>query len=422
MSQPEHQGLRALGERIAREEDAILARPLPAGETALRASAHVRRVPGRTLALGVAAAAAAILVAGGASFVARSPPLAVTVAGEGLPSGGWIAAPPTGEVPIHFSEGTEITLAPEARARVADVTRLGAHVLLESGTAHVSVTPGRGGKWTFTAGPFQVDVKGTKFDLLWSPSDQSFSLKLVEGSVVVSGCTLGDGRALFAGETLSASCLRHELHIDRGGTGGTSEGSSLAAAAPALSASSTAPPPALEIDPIELSTRAPVTARHAAHGDETWQSLARASRFKEAFARLGDKGFDVELGRASRDDLVLLGDVARLSGEASRALAAYQRVRSRFPGSDAAANAAFAMGRVQFDQRQSYTDAASWFATYRRERGEGPLARDATGRQMEALARGGNAAEAARLADEYLARYPHGPHAALARSLRGDAN
>ena len=115
----------------------------------------------------------------------------------------------------------------------------------------------------------------------------------------------------------------------------------------------------------------------------------------------GEQGFDAELSRGARDDLLLLGDVARLSGDSGRALLAYERVRSRAPGSEAAANAAFAIGRVYFDQRGAYADAASWFATYRSERSDGPLARDATGRQMEALSRAGDAIAAARIAGEY---------------------
>ena len=51
-----------------------------------------------------------------------------------------------------------------------------------------------------------------------------------------------------------------------------------------------------------------------------------------------------------------------------------------------------------------------------------PLARDATGRQMEALSRAGDAAAAARVADEYLRQYPRGPHAPLARTLHAEAN
>jgi transmembrane sensor len=429
----------ALGERIAREEDALLARPLPRNEATLRARGPASR-PRRALLLGalVAFACAAALAA---ALVMRARPLEVTVSGKVKASGEWISAPPDAPVPVRFSEGTEIVLAPEAHARVAEVTPRGAHLLLESGAAHVSVTPGRGGRWSFTAGPYQVDVKGTRFELAWSPREQLLTLELVEGSVLISGCALGEGRALFAGETLRASCLSNEFRIDRAPspTAGAppapprTEGPSAPSSAPATDPDGDEPavgPAAVERAPLRADAPpvgAPPGARVVRAGpsageDETWQSLAGASRFKEAFARVNERGFDRELARAGRDDLLLLGDVARLSGNSARALLAYQRVRARAPGTEEAANAAFAMGRVYFDQREAYADAARWFATYRSERSDGPLARDATGRQMEALSRAGDAAAAARVAEEYLRRYPKGPHAPLARTLYPEAN
>ena len=429
-------GFRALGERIAREEDRILARPSPPEQATLRTVPRARsRRPALRIAAVLAASLALVALAGG--LVVRSRPLGVTVDGERAATGGWISAPPDAPVSIRFSEGTEVTLRPEAHARVAEVTRRGAHLLLESGAVQVSVTPNRGGQWTLTAGPFQVEVKGTRFEVAWSPRDQLFSLRLVEGSVFVSGCALGEGRPLFAGETLSASCLTKEFHLDSSRDGRAAD----APRAPPTP-SSAPPPPALTsvpavpaapaLDPDESATRpAPAAPAHAGSsrpgraGDgaaDSWQSLAHASRFKEAFARVNDRGFDAELGHAGRDDLLLLGDVARLSGDAGRALLAYQRVRTRAPGTEAAANAAFAMGRVCFDQRGAYAEAAQWFATYRSERGDGPLARDATGRQMEALSRAGDTAGAARVAEEYLRKYPRGPHAPLARTLHPEPN
>ena len=410
---------RELGEQLAREQDVLLARPLPPHQARLRTPIRAERHRG-TIRLRVAAALAASfgLVALGAALAVRGRPLGVVLSSPTAASGGWISAPVDAPVSIRFSEGTEVTLEPETHARVAEVTRRGAHLLIESGAANVSVTPDRGGRWTFTAGPFQVDVKGTRFAVAWSPREQLFTLRLVEGSVFVSGCALGEGRPLFAGETLSASCLTREFHIDGSSSPSPSD-------LPPPPATPSAPGPGL--DPDESATRpapapparaAPGRPAHATEGYEaTWQSLAHASRFKEAFARVNERGFDAELGRAGSDDLVLLGDVARLSGDSGRALLAYQRVRSRAAGTEAAANAAFAMGRVCFDQRGSYAEAAQWFATYRNERGDGPLARDATGRQMEALSRAGDTAGAARVAEDYLRRYPQGPHAPLARTL-----
>jgi hypothetical protein len=441
-------GFRALGERIAREEDEILARPLAPEEAVWRPEARAENrarafrlwfgEPRRATSIGVALAASFVVVLlAGAVIFARTRPLGVVLTPATAASGGWISAPSDAPVSLRFSEGTEVSLEPEAHARVAEVTRRGAHLLIESGTARVSVTPNRGGQWTFTAGPFQVDVKGTRFEVGWDPRAQIFTLKLTEGRVFISGCALGGGRPLFAGETIRASCLTNDFHID-----GASPSGSAASAREPEAASPLSPPeappalaPASGLDPDESATRPPSTATarpsagrgaHAGEAGEstdgTWQSLAQASRFKEAFARVNERGFESELAHASRDDLLLLGDVARLSGDSGRALLAYERVRSRAPGTEAAANAAFAMGRVCFDQRAAYAEAAAWFAVYRAERSNGRLARDATGRQMEALARAGDATGAARVAEEYLRRYPKGPHAPLARTLRPEAN
>jgi TolA-binding protein len=94
-----------------------------------------------------------------------------------------------------------------------------------------------------------------------------------------------------------------------------------------------------------------------------------------------------------------------------------QLLRQRFAGSEEAAFATFALGRLEFDGFGAHAQAARWFRTYLREQPQGPFAREALGRLMESLHRGGEAREARRLAQNYLRRYPSGPHAALASRL-----
>lgn len=72
---------------------------------------------------------------------------------------------------------------------------------------------------------------------------------------------------------------------------------------------------------------------------------------------------------------------------------------------------------MDFDQRRAYREAATWFAAYLRERPGGGLAREAKGRLMEALHRSGDPAGARRVATEYLATHPDGPHSKLAAAL-----
>jgi hypothetical protein len=76
---------------------------------------------------------------------------------------------------------------------------------------------------------------------------------------------------------------------------------------------------------------------------------------------------------------------------------------------------------VYFDQLASFAEAARWFATYSREQRDGPLAREALGRRMEALARAGDRSAAAHVAEQYLREYPSGPHAPLAKTLETDS-
>jgi outer membrane protein assembly factor BamD (BamD/ComL family) len=74
---------------------------------------------------------------------------------------------------------------------------------------------------------------------------------------------------------------------------------------------------------------------------------------------------------------------------------------------------------MAFDQQGAFSDAARWFAAYLAEAPAGSYARDAAGRLIEAHQRAGDAAAAAQAAERYLATYPKGPHADLARSILG---
>lgn len=148
-----------------------------------------------------------------------------------------------------------------------------------------------------------------------------------------------------------------------------------------------------------------------------WRELAATGRYREAFAASITAGFDEECERASSADLLVLADAALFSHRSDRALQALMSVRKRFPGSSAAAVAAFKLGVIAFDHHGSYAEAQRWFETYLQERPGGSFAREARGRLMEVDVRSGHV-EAARVrAREYLARYPSGPHARVAREL-----
>jgi hypothetical protein len=85
-------------------------------------------------------------------------------------------------------------------------------------------------------------------------------------------------------------------------------------------------------------------------------------------------------------------------------------VRRRFAGSHQAALAAYELGRTT-----PALEAAGWFEAYLAEQPSGSLAREASGRLLEAESLAHNEAATREVAKRYLARYPDGPHAALAR-------
>jgi hypothetical protein len=128
-------------------------------------------------------------------------------------------------------------------------------------------------------------------------------------------------------------------------------------------------------------------------------------------------GVDDILAHADADDCALLGASARLALDIDVAERAYVAVRTRFPGSAEAARAAFFLARIAADRRDDVA-SARLLRRYLAEAPAGDLLEEARGRLIEELAAahdGGARAEAER----YLASWPNGPHATLARTLAG---
>jgi hypothetical protein len=409
---------RELGRQIALEQDEALVQDLSLGSVRTRIAARRASRAVRWLAPAAAVAAAAIVAGLGVyAFKSRPAPMAAMLGDHALAVGEWVSATEPETPPIRFSDGSQITLAQGTRARLATLDGSGAHVVIESGSADVQVTPGRETRYRVSLGPFAVDVKGTRFDVGFRPTDELFTLALHEGRVVVSGCVLGEGRTLLAGESLSASCRAGHFEISAMPLPPPIEAD--VAALPSQPAEVVAP--AVDVEPVPGLAEEPTRSKGppSAATPPSWQELAQAGRFSEAYSLAASAGFDTAIAKAAPSELPLLGDVARLSGKPADALHAYQSLRRRSPGSSAAKQAAFSIARVHFDQRAAYAEAARWLRIYLAEQPRGPLAREAEGRLMEALSRAGDRNQARLVAETYLARHPKGPHARVARQLLG---
>jgi transmembrane sensor len=297
-------------------------------------------------------------------------------------------------LPLRFSDGSSVELGPKTSSRIAELDAQGARIVVERGRAVVHVAKRSGAHWRFLAGPLVVDVTGTRFELAWSPDDEQATLTMREGSVDIAGCGVVGKRSVRAPEALQLDCKQGQ------------------APQPVVVTTATPSPETTKAPTVNE----PPPARPA---EPPWQSLARAGKYAEARALVEASGFQEQLRTAEASDLLLLGDVARYTGRAAEAARVYQQVRQRFPNSDSSALAAFALGRLAFDQKSAYAEAASQFQTYVRERPRGSFALEARGRRIEALHRAGDAAGARAAAGEYLRLYPNGPHAAQARKLLG---
>jgi transmembrane sensor len=411
--------LTALGDHVRAEQDARFEAEHSLGAVRGRLVDSERRwrsTRPRALRRGLLLAGA--LGALGAAIVSARllrPSLTASAANQALRAGDWIRVRGVA-VPLKFSDGTSITLDPGSRARLEAVDAAGARLAIETGHADVKVVPGRNGRWHLSVGPFGVDVTGTQFDIGWDPDAEELSLNMHEGKVIVSGCVLGDGRPLQAGEHLTASCRERRFEVVPATA--SSVGSQPADSADALSAQvGAAAAPAARSDSAATAPPSFIHAEASPPAADSWRALAHAGKYDAALNAANNLGFELEMVRSSAEDLSLLGDIARFGGDTGEAIRAYISLRRRFPHTLLSANAAFALGRVAFDQRGAFEDAARWFANYLAEQPRGPLAREAQGREMEALDRSGDHQGARRVAASYQKSYPRGPHIHLAERL-----
>jgi hypothetical protein len=345
----------------------------------------------------------------------RGEPLSFHVGAEARAEqvGGWIAAAEGQSVPIRFSDGTLLTLRQQGRARVVDVNATGASVFVERGKLRAAVVPRPDGQWRLFMGPYRVRVTGTRFDVGWEPETERFDLSLLEGSVAVSGPAIEGERIVRAGES---------LELARPVAGKASEpatsperGPERDVAAHPLAQPERSTGRARERRGAAPQRQRPATERGSPRGPD-FRELARAGRYREALAASQREGFERLCQSSDAAELMLLADVARLAGNPPLARRAYERARERFPGEDGG-QAAFFLGRLAFDERADYAEAARYFQLSLAEQPAGLLAREAAGRLIEARLLSGDGAGARAAARGYLERYADGPHARVARRL-----
>lgn len=444
--EPEPRGVERLAAELGRAHEALLEERPPAEQAAARrrlvtaATAPPARPAWTTAlvassALAAAAAVAAVVWWAWPATERASGPAAPPAAAER-----WLAAPADAPLELTLADETRLTVAASGRIRVAEPTANEPCIVLEAGALRAKMPKDRGGRWRVAAGPFEVRVTGTEFTVTWEPEVERFAVELHEGAVKVVGPLLADGREVTAGQTLRVFGRERLELTERTAALEPPAGRPVeppVAEPPVAEPSAVQPslppplpppePPAepsgaepspavLAPEPAAPSSPAPLAPVPAA---PDWEELARARKYVEALAAAREAGLERLCESLPASGLARLADVARYARDADAATGTLDCLRGRFPGTPAAAEAAFTYGRVVADVRGNAVAATAWFETYLREAPDGALVREALGRLLEMYDRLGNAAAARRTAMRYLERFPDGAHAALARRLAG---
>jgi hypothetical protein len=404
------------------EGDARRRNILPQVQAALAARDLRRTSPARALARwtfavgGMAACAAAVWLFLSPGVVSY----AVSGVGEGA-IGTALRAPTGAPMELRFSDGSAVTLPPRASAHVDALTRDGATVAIEDGTLEVSVIHRAHTHWAVQAGGYRIQVTGTRFAAGWDPKARTLTVSMHEGSVLVTGPGITEPVRVVTGQRLRASASGADLGLESAPLPPPEAEVAPSTPPPAHVREPALAPPPVEIPPPVEHASAPrprhveAVATHTPPGAD-WRVEASRAQYREALAAAVLEGWRAECARLGPEDLVLLGDVARLAGDLDRAEEAYRSARRRFPDAD---RPTFALGLIAFEGRHNYKMAGDLFASYLRSFPRGPLAREAAGRLIESRIKAGDEVDARQAAAAYLHDFPGGPHAALAKRTVG---
>lgn len=319
--------------------------------------------------------------------------------GEDVIEGQWLHPAAENPVDVQFSEGSRVTVEPQARVRLAKLQPSSVHLSIEAGSVDSDITHGSGISWTFLAGPYQVAVLGTRLSIEWNPEGQLLAVEVAEGRVRVIGAQLGaDGIAVAGGQRLEASSDSVSLSP-------TPSSEVVAGASPD------------ELEPEQTEEPEARSETSSRPRTSSWRQLAEEGRYAEAVEAAEGEGFGQLVQELPPYELLELADAARLSGNVRRARQSLLWLRVRFAGQRPAHVAAFRLGRLANDHAGNYSEAARWFETVISEAPQGPQSADARGRLMDALTRQGRHGKARQVAREYLDRHPGGAYEATARSL-----
>jgi len=358
-----------------------------------------------------ATAASVLLVVTWKMVALRKQPMALAyrVAGAELLGEGYIR-PRAGEHPrVSFSEGSVVALADDARMRVVASDDRGGHLALEEGEIRAEIVHRAGARWTFEAGPYSVDVRGTSFSLDWRGADGWLELRLMTGLLDIHTPWSPAPIVLNGGQRLTIRSADHEVTIrDLGDLSAVAE---RAVAPTGTKNALDAPGPLAAAPKAGLGNPGAAPKAHRA----SWSDRMASGDLQSIVDEAVEHGVEATVMERTSEELAVLEATARYRNRSDIARRALLAQRARFPGSPRAKEAAFLLGRMA--ESADGPAAGGWYERYLSEDPEGAFAAEATGRDMIVTQRISGIDRARPLAEVYLKRWPTGAYAELARSI-----
>lgn len=152
-------------------------------------------------------------------------------------------------------------------------------------------------------------------------------------------------------------------------------------------------------------------AKVVAKAPPPWQKLANNGDYEAALVEITQSGgFERILADATAEQLMLLSDVARATGQQQRALAALRRIVGEYAADPVAPLAALNLGNL-LEKMGDGAGATEAFAIYRSLSPRGDFAEDALVRQISSAVSAGQQELARNLVAQYESDFPDGRRA-----------
>lgn len=306
---------------------------------------------------------------------------------------------------VRFSDDSAIEASPRTTLGLDVVGERAALARLSKGDLRVAIRHEDNTDFRFLAGPYEVRVIGTQFELGWDPDQAALSVVMREGKVRVVGPELD--RVLVAGDTLKLTRKKPTANTDQKEAAPDSASATRAEASNGL--------PALASSPSTESSGTSAQSTQPAASRRDWTALVALGRFEDVVREAQAQGVTRTHAERRSAEVRALAQAAAYTGRTDLAIKSWSVVRQRFRGRDAE-QAAFFLGRI-YDQQGKHAEALNWLKTYLREAPNGVYASEALGGVLTRVRRTEGTAAAQPLARSYLERFPKGSYAAAARAV-----